>query len=167
LAGSNHFAPHLCPDGKTLVFGKGGPIIAKCNLETGVESEIVKIAPTLMGYDLSPDGKEVVYQVNHTVKIMSINGGEPRELFIIRADGGIQPEVVEGRSFIIAGLVFSGRSWQIFSKALGYGGSSQGGAPINGLAVPMTSFALHLITAMRSVSMRIKERVVVVENFLP
>jgi Tol biopolymer transport system component len=81
LAGVNHFAPHLCPDGKTLVFIKGGPIITKRNLDTGEESEVVKIAPTTTGWDLSPDGREVVFQLDHAVKTVSLNGGEPQELF--------------------------------------------------------------------------------------
>ena len=34
-----------------------------------------------MYYDLSPDGREVVFQVNGAVKTVSLNGGEPRELF--------------------------------------------------------------------------------------
>ena len=34
-----------------------------------------------MYYDLSPDGREVVFQVDGAVKTVSLNGGEPRELF--------------------------------------------------------------------------------------
>lgn len=72
-------APKLCPDGKTLVFVKGGPILMKRNLDTGEESEVVKAGR--MFYDLSPDGREVVFQVDGAVKTVSLNGGEPRELF--------------------------------------------------------------------------------------
>jgi len=71
-------APRLSPDGKTLVFAAEGPIIKKRNLDTGEESEVVKSG---MFYDLSPDGREVVFQVNGAVKIVSLDGGEPRELF--------------------------------------------------------------------------------------
>ncbi|GEM_PF-246643 len=73
--------PRLCPDEKTLLFIKGGPIITKRNLETGEESEIVKIKG--LDYDLSPDGREIVYQndVDGIIKIISINGGSSRELF--------------------------------------------------------------------------------------
>ena len=46
-------APRLCPDGKNLLFVKGGPIIMKRNLETGETSEVVKIKG--MNYDLSPN----------------------------------------------------------------------------------------------------------------
>ena len=68
----------LCPDGKTLVFVKGGTLITKRNLDTGEESPVAKAGSQL--YDLSPDGTEVVFQVNGVVNIVSLNGGEPREL---------------------------------------------------------------------------------------
>jgi len=71
--------PKLCPDGKTLVFVTDGPSIRKRNLDTGEESEVLKVGA--MYYDLSPDGREVVFQVDGAVKIVSLNGGEPRELF--------------------------------------------------------------------------------------
>ena len=71
--------PKLCPDGKTLVFLIAGPIIKKRNLDTREESEVAKAGN--MHYDLSPDGREVVFQVDGAVKTVSLNGGEPRELF--------------------------------------------------------------------------------------
>ncbi|MCJ7606436.1 MAG: tetratricopeptide repeat protein, partial [Thermoplasmata archaeon] len=83
-------APHLCPDGKTLVFVKGetgrpGPIIRKRNLDTGEESEVVLIRGII--YDLSPDGREVVFQLDGAIKTVSLDGGEPRELFRGLAQG--------------------------------------------------------------------------------
>lgn len=68
--------PYLCPDGKTLLFSKNG--IKKRNLDTGEESLVVKANGH---FDLSPGGREVVFQVTGVVKVMAINGGEPRELF--------------------------------------------------------------------------------------
>jgi Tol biopolymer transport system component len=178
LAGDNYFTPHLCPDGKTLVIGKVGPIIAKCNLETGEESEIVKIAPTLMGYDLSPDGREVVFQVNHTVKIMSINGGEARELFngLARDMSGFWEYDLkwtkDGRFIIARASIFQEDHGQVFFK----GGDiwripSQGGTPVKlDLAIPnMTSFALHPDNRRFAFSVNEGSRseLWVLENFLP
>jgi Tol biopolymer transport system component len=79
-------SPLLCPDGKTLVFlegERGKATIRKRNLDTGEESEVVQIGPRghVNIYDLSPDGREVVFHVDDAVKIVSLNGGEPRELF--------------------------------------------------------------------------------------
>jgi Tol biopolymer transport system component len=143
LAGVNHFAPHLCPDGKTLVFIKVGPIITKRNLDTGEESEVVKIAATNTGYDLSPDGREVVFQVDHAVKTVSLNGGEPRELFRGLAkstDGWWEYDLKwtrDGRYIIAQALgAASSEIWRV---------PAQGGTPLKlDLSVPkMASFALH------------------------
>ena len=58
------------------MFVAEGPIIRKRNLDTGEESEVVKIGT--VNYDLSPDGRDVVFQVDGAVKTVSLNGGEPR-----------------------------------------------------------------------------------------
>jgi Tol biopolymer transport system component len=177
LADANHVAPHLCPDGKTLVFIKGGPIIAKRNLETGEESEVVKVAPTMRGYDLSPDGSEVVFQIGHVVKKLSINGGEPSELFrgLAKDTGGWWEYDLkwtrDGR-FIIARAcilqtyygqsVFKGSEiWQI---------PAHGGTPMKlDLSVSnMSSFALHPDNRRFAFSVNdgTKEELWVLENFL-
>ncbi len=178
LAGSNHFAPHLCPDKQTLIFMKGGPTIMKQNLKTGEESEVTKVAPTMTGYDLSPEGREVVFQMNHIVKIMSINGGEPRELFKDLAknmNGWWEYNLkwTKDGNFIIAracsyqedhGQTFfkGGEIWRI---------PSQGGTPVRlDLVVPnMTSFALHPDNRRftYSVNEGAKSELWVLENFLP
>jgi Tol biopolymer transport system component len=166
LAGTNHYAPHLCPDGKTLVFIKVGPIIAKRNLDTGEESEVVKIAPTKTGWDLSPDGREVVFQVeDHAVKTVSLNGGEPRELFrdLAKSTGGWWEYDLkwtrDGR-YIIARA--GSEIWRV---------PAQGGTPLKlDLSVPkMTSFALHPDNRRFafSVDEGSKSELWVMENFLP
>jgi len=66
------------------VGGTEGLSIRKRNLDTGEESEVVKGITGGSGtwrYDLSPDGREVVFQVDGAVKTVSLSGGEPRELF--------------------------------------------------------------------------------------
>jgi Tol biopolymer transport system component len=171
LAGQDRFAPHLCPDGKTLVFITLGQIITKRNLDTGEESEVVKIAPatTGFGYDLSPDGREVVFQVDDAVKTVSLNGGEPRELFsglakptILPAGGSWEYDLKwtrDGR-YIIART--GSEIWRV---------PVQGGTPLKlDLSVPkMASFALHpdnrrfaFTTAEGT-----KGELWVLENFLP
>ena len=37
-----------------------------------------------MFYDLSPDGRDIVFQKDSIVKIMSVSGGEPRRYFAVR-----------------------------------------------------------------------------------
>jgi len=165
LAGVNHFAPHLCPDRKTLVFIKVGPIITKRNLDTGEESEVVKIAATNTGYDLSPDGREVVFQVDHAVKTVSLNGGEPRELF-----RGLEKSTSEWWEY---NLKWTRDGRYIIARA----GSeiwrlpAQGGTPLKlDLSVPkMAAFALHPDNRRFafSVDAGTKSELWVMENFLP
>ena len=151
--------PRLCPDGKTLVFLKEGPIITKRNLETGEESEVVKNRG--LSYDLSPDGREVVFEVDGALKTMSLNGGEPRELF--RGSAGSHPHGLswtrDGR-YIIAQA--NGRIWRI---------PAQGGVPLKlDLSVRTISpFALHPDNSRFAFSVyeESKSELWVMENFLP
>jgi len=153
--------PHLCPDGKTLVFVKGetggpGPIIRKRNLGTGEESEVVQIRG--INYDLSPDGREVVFQndVDGAVKTVSLNGGEPRELFRGSAQRYGVRWTRDGR-YIIAQA--SGTIWRV---------PAQGGTPLK-LDLPKLSFfALHPDNRRfaLSVNEESKSELWVLENFL-
>ena len=78
LAGKGKFNPYLCPDGKTLVYLKGGVmLISKLDLESGKESEITKSA---FSYGISPDGKRTVFCSNDTIKTIPLNGGKPTVL---------------------------------------------------------------------------------------
>jgi len=153
--------PHLCPDGKTLVFREGGGI-RKRNLDTGEESEVVKSAGQ---YDLSPDGREVVFEVNGAVKTVSLNGGEPRELF-----RGLAPYYYlwwtrDGR-YIIA-KAFDPASSEIWRVP------AQGGTPLKlDLSVPRMerlSFTLHPDNRRFAFSVNegSKSELWVLENFLP
>jgi len=157
LAGEGRYAPHLCPDGKTLVFVTNGPIITKRNLDTGEESEVVKVGT--MFYDLSPDGREVVFQVGGAVKTVSLNGGEPRELFRGLAQYYRLRWTRDGR-YIIAQS--GSRIWRV---------PAQGGTPLKlDLSVPkMDSFALHPDNRRFafSVNEESKSELWVLENLLP
>jgi Tol biopolymer transport system component len=157
-------APHLCPDGKTLVFVKDGPIITKRNLDTGEESEVVKGGT--MFYDLSPDGREVVFHVDGAIKTASLEGGEPRELF----RGPVRPAwyyglrwTRDGRYVIVQAR--NAASSEIFLVP------AQGGTPLKlDLSVPkMASFALHPDNRRFafSVNEESKSELWVMENFLP
>jgi len=154
-------SPHLCPDGKTLVFVAEGPIIKKRNLDTGEETEVVKVGT--MFYDLSPDGREVVFQVDGAVKTVSLNGGEPRELFRGSAQYYRLRWTRDGRYIIAqARNAASSEIWRV---------PAQGGTPLKlDLSVPkMESFTLH--PDNRRFAFRVNEgsksELWVMENFLP
>jgi beta-lactamase regulating signal transducer with metallopeptidase domain/Tol biopolymer transport system component len=160
------WAPKLCPDGKTLVFVRGemggpGPIIRKRNLDTGEESEVVQITGLL--YDLSPDGREVVFQVDGAVKAVSLNGGEPRELFRGLAKGYGLRWTRDGRYIIAQAFgTASSEIWRV---------PAQGGTPLKlDLSVPkMEFFTLHPDNRRFafSVDEGSKSELWVLENFLP
>jgi Tol biopolymer transport system component len=129
------YVPRLCPDGKTLVFIQGGPIIMKRILETGEESEVAKAGNAR--YDLSPDGRQVVFQIDRAVKIVSLDGGEPRELIRDLAEYYGLQWTRDGRSILVQTLfVPKSEIWLI---------PVEGGTPLKlDLAVPnLLSFALH------------------------
>jgi len=157
LADKKGSFPYLCPDGKTLVFAKGG-IIRKLNLDTGEESEVVKSG---WQYDLSPDGREVVFQQKGVVKAVPLNGGEPRELFRGLAQVYELRWTRDGR-YIIARA--GSEIWRV---------PAQGGTPLKlDVSVPkMASFSFALHPDNRrfafSVNEGSKSELWVMENFLP
>jgi len=161
LADTGGTVPKLCPDGKTLVFIADGPSIRKRNLETGEESEVVKVGA--MAYDLSPDGREVVFQADGAVKIVSLTGGEPRELFRGLAKSYGLKWTRDGRYIIArASGTANNEIWRV---------PAQGGTPLKlDLSIPkMVSFALHpdnrrFAFSVDDVS---KSELWVLENFLP
>jgi Tol biopolymer transport system component len=168
LAGGGWWWPLLCPDGKTLVFvtdllvTDSGLTIRKRNLDTGEESEVVKVG-SMPYYDLSPDGREVVFQLDDAVKTVSLNGGEPRELFRGLAKGYRLQWTRDGR-YIIAQAIGTARSkiWRV---------PAQGGTPLKlDLSVPkLGAFALHPDNRRFafSVNEELKSELWVLENFLP
>jgi Tol biopolymer transport system component len=158
---SEGMLPKLCPDGKTLVFGRVGPIIMKRNLDTGEESEVAKEGN--MHYDLSPDGREVVFQVDGAVKTVSLDGGEPRELFRGSAQYYGLEWTRDGRYIIVQAVgKASSEIWRV---------PAQGGTPLKlDLSVPnMDSFTLHPDNRRFafSVDEGSKSELWVLENFLP
>ncbi len=162
------FAPRLCPDGKSLVFLKSGMgmIITRMNIATGEESEVAKTIT--MNYDLSPDGKEVVFQKDSIVKTVSLSGGEPKELVRGLAQYYGLKWTSDGRYIVARALPSSelnnenSKIWRI---------PAQGGTPLKlDLSVPnMVSFALHPDNShfVFSVSGENKSELWVMENFLP
>ena len=151
----NGVAPRLCPDGKTLVYVKEGPIVVKRNLDTGAESDVVEIRG--LNYDLSPDGKDVVFWMEDAVKIASLNGGEPREVY--RGPAKYARWTGDGRRIIVQG---GGSHWLV---------PAQGGTPLKlDLAVPkMMFFTVHPDNRrfVFSVNEGVKSELWVMENFLP
>jgi Tol biopolymer transport system component len=158
-------SPRLCPDGKTLV-SADGPIIRKRNLDTGEESEVVNVGTggtAQFNYDLSADGREVVFQVDGAVKTVSLDGGEPRELFRGLARSYGLRWTRDGR-YIIARAVGTASSeiWRV---------PAQGGTPLKlDLSVPkMQFFALHPDNRRFAFTVNegSKRELWVLENFLP
>jgi Tol biopolymer transport system component len=154
--------PRLGPDGKTLVFVAEGPSIRRRNLDTGEESEVVKKIDSVL-YDLSPDGREVVFQVDGALKIVSVNGGEPRELYR-GASPYHRPRWTKDGRYIIAEALGTASSeiWRI---------PVQGGAPLKlDLSIPKLGwFALHPDNRRFAFSTNEGSRseLWVLENFLP
>ena len=134
---------------------KTGPMIEKRNLDTGEESEVVKIKG--LNYDLSPDGREVVFQVDGAVKTVSLNGGEPREVY--HGSAANSRWTSDGRYIIVRA---SGNTWRV---------PAQGGTPLKlDLSVPkMQFFTLHPDNSRFafSVNEESKSELWVLENFLP
>ena len=128
------------------------------NLDTGEESEVAKVGA--ISYDLSPDGREVVFQVDGAVKTVSLNGGEPRELFrgLAQNYGGLT-WTRDGR-YIIARA--RGEIWRV---------PAQGGTPLKlDLSVPkLAFFTLHPDNRRFAFSVleESKSELWVLENFLP
>ena len=116
-----------------------------------------------MIYDLSPDGREVVFQVDGAVKTVSLNGGEPRELFRGLAQYYRLRWTRDGRYIIAQALgTASSEIWRV---------PAQGGTPLKlDLSVPkMASFALHPDNRRFAFSVNegSKSELWVLENFLP
>ncbi len=158
LADEGVFA-RLCPDGKTLLhWGEEG--IIKRNLDTGEKSVVVKAEPY---YSLSPDGREVVFQVDGAVKTVSLNGGEPRELFRGSARYYGLEWTRDGRYIIAWSTDTTGSEiWRV---------PAQGGTPLKlDISVPkMGFFSLHPDNRRFAFSVRegSQSELWVMENFLP
>jgi len=164
LKGLNGYVPRLCPDGKTLVFVKAGPILMKHNLDTGEESEIARI--TSLAYDLSPDGQKAVFFKDSIIKTVPLSGGEPKALSNGLAEYYRFKWTKDDR-YIIALAVPNNNSenskiWRI---------PAQGGTPLKlDLSVPnLMFFALHPDNSrfMMSLIGETKSELWVMENFLP
>jgi len=148
-------APRLCPDGKTMLYVKGGPVVMKRNLETGEESEVVKIKG--MNYDLSPDGQSIVHWGDGVAQVTSVGGGAPRELY--RGPVTYARWTGDGRSIVVkAGSEY----WRV---------PAQGGTPVKlALAFDKAIFlTIHPDNrhVAFSVNEGVKRELWVMENFLP
>jgi Tol biopolymer transport system component len=164
LAGQARFNPHLCPDGKTLVFLKGGVmLISKLDLETGKESEIIKSA---FSYDISPDGKEAVFSSKDVIKTIPLNGGEPKVLCSGLAQNYRLKWTDDGRNIIARAVSnYDNEASKIWRIPVQDGNSLQ-----LGISVPkMISFALNPDNKnfVYSVSEESKSELWEMENFLP
>jgi Tol biopolymer transport system component len=160
------WSPKMTRDGKVMVYMAQGKIRRR-NLETGEDSAVEKAAVNVF-QDLSPDGREVVLEDGGAIKIASLDGGEPRELF--RSPLWHVPMWTRDGRYIIAqtldsisGLYAStSEIWRI---------PVQGGSPLKlDLSIAgMQEFALHPDNRhfAYSVSEGTKNELWVMEHFLP
>jgi Tol biopolymer transport system component len=155
--GGEGVAPRLCPDGKTLLYVKGGPFIVKRNLDTGAESKVVDIKG--MNYAISPDGREISFidRTDGSVKATSLDGGEPRLIFKGPAQAGGWTR--DGRYFLV---LAGGNRWRI---------PAQGGTPLKlEYSVPKMQWVALNPDNRRfffGVNDESKSELWVMENFLP
>lgn len=161
-------APKISRDGTVMVYmgPQGG--IRRRNLETGEDSAVTNTALRVF-QDLSPDGREVVFQDSGAVSIASLDGGEPRELFR-NPLWLFSPTWTSDGRYIIAQAIdiktgrYAGTSeiWRI---------PVQGGTPLKlDLSIAgMGNFVLHPDNRHFAfgVSEGTKEELWVIENFLP
>jgi Tol biopolymer transport system component len=161
------WAPRLCPDGKTIVFmGNSGGII-KRNIDTGEESPVVEISLEAFS-DLSPDCQEAVFQEDGAVKIVSLHGGEPREIF--RSSNYNMLRWTSDGRYIIAQALDTASGWFLPVSEI-WRIPTQGGTPLRlDLFIPkMEFFALHPDNSRFAFSVNegTKNELWVMENFLP
>jgi Tol biopolymer transport system component len=134
---------------------KGGPVVMKRNLETGEEKEVVKIKG--INYDLSPDGKNIVFWGDGVTSIISVDGGAPRELY--RGPVTYARWTGDGRSIVVK---VGSDYWRI---------PAQGGTPVK-LALTFDKvifFTVHPDNRQIAFSVNegVKRELWVMENFLP
>ncbi|MFH0989688.1 MAG: tetratricopeptide repeat protein [bacterium] len=163
---NGRWAPRISRDDKIMVFMAGGGIRRR-NLDTGEESAIEKVGTSSYA-DVSPDGREIVFQKDSSIKIVSLNGGEPRELFR-SLQYNVLRWTMDGR-YIIAQALDNTTGRYAASSAI-WMIPVQGGTPLRlDLNIPkMENFALHPDNRhfAFSVNEGAKNELWVMENFLP
>jgi Tol biopolymer transport system component len=171
LADEGYF-PRLCPDGKTLICAYGA-IIRKRKLDTSEEVEVVNegIGGTAqIYYDLSPDGREVVFQSKNDIKIVSLDGGESRVIFRGSAKNYRLRWTRDGRYIIAQAANFDGSDATGIASTEIWKIPAQGGTPLKlDLSVPkLVYFTLHPDNRrfLFSIDEGSKEELWVMENLL-
>jgi Tol biopolymer transport system component len=163
------WAPKISQDGKVMVYmSQGG--IRRRNLETGEESPGPKVGTDVLNAfeDLSPDGREVVFEADGAIKTVSLDGGEPRELFrgshyyVVRWNSDGRYIIAQALDRISGWWAATSEIWRI---------PVRGGTPLKlDLNVPkMEGFALHPDNRRFAFSVDEGSRTElwVLENFLP
>jgi len=161
------WAPKMSRDGKTMVYNVPGGARRR-NLETGEDSAVEN--PAVRGIeDLSPDGRDVVFSDDDgPIKIASLDGGEPRELF--RGPLWYVPRWTSDGRYIVAQGLDTKTGWYTATSEI-WRIPVQGGTPLRlDLNIPkMQGFALHPDNRRFafSVDEGSKTELWVLENFLP
>jgi Tol biopolymer transport system component len=161
------WAPKMSMDGKVMVYmgPQGG--IRRRNLETGEDSAVKNTALNAFE-DLSPDGREVVFQDDGAISIVSLDGGDPRVLF--RNPLWFSLRWTSDGRYIIAQALDSKTGWYAATSEI-WRIPVQGGAPLKlDLSIAgMENFALHPDNRhfAFSVSEGTRNELWMIENFLP
>jgi Tol biopolymer transport system component len=161
------WAPKMSRDGKTMVYNVPGGARRR-NLETGEDSAVEN--PAVRGIeDLSPDGRDVVFSDDDgPIKIASLDGGEPRELF--RGPLWYVPRWTSDGRYIIAQALDTKTGWYTATSEI-WRIPVHGGTPLKlDLSIAgMQDFALHPDNRhfAFSVSEGTRTELWVLENFLP
>jgi Tol biopolymer transport system component len=161
------WAPKMSRDGKTMVYNVPGGARRR-NLETGEDSAVEN--PAVRGIeDLSPDGRDVVFSGDDgPIKIASLDGGEPRELF--RGPLWYVPRWTSDGRYIVAQGLDTKTGWYTATSEI-WRIPVQGGTPLRlDLSIAgMQDFALHPDNRRFAFSVNEGSRTElwVLENFLP
>ena len=108
----SRIAPVGLPDGKHILFSVNTPegraarysVVLIRNLETGEEREVARSGG---GSGVSPNGRELAIQMQDSatkegvVKIVSVAGGEPREVFRTKKTGLSLSWTADGRRVVV------------------------------------------------------------------
>ena len=91
--GGTIYQPNWSPDGKTVFFVRSGDTrrVVQLDLEHNLEKELLHVPITEGGIrigvrmlTLSPDGRQLAFLSGGALKLLSVGGGEPRELVKVK-----------------------------------------------------------------------------------
>jgi Tol biopolymer transport system component len=170
-------------DGKVIFYSKqteDSPwSIVAHDLETGKEKELCREGVGWQGLAISPDGRQLAFIGDRAIKVMSIEGGEPRELFRLTGPGYSPDPSVEFYELIPpvawtadGSYILFGKSGQSIAPEL-WRIPAEGGEPQKFLEIPRTMNDISFHPDGRRIALSIRRSgystggIWAMENFLP